>query len=129
MIERLQDDKSAICKGMFKRETDLSMFQGMKVFTDRGEEGIISGWFGKSGKFKVFFSQFPRQTRTRSCICISSVTHLTKKTNAFSSRAVDLANFENRFLTSTQTDRKSTTQKLVLPNLQLKVQFHSSMLP
>ena len=55
VIERLQDDKSAICKGMFKRETDLSMFQGMKVFTDRGEEGIISGWFGKSGKFKVFF--------------------------------------------------------------------------
>ena len=55
MIERLQDDKSAICKGMFKRETDLSMFQGMKVFTNRGEEGIIIGWFGKSGKFKVFF--------------------------------------------------------------------------
>jgi selenocysteine-specific elongation factor len=55
VIERLQDPNSAICKGMFKRETDLSLFQGMKVFTDRCEEGTISGWFGKSGKFKVFF--------------------------------------------------------------------------
>ena len=55
MIERLQDPNSAICKGMFKRETDLSLFQGMKVFTDRCEEWTISGLFGKSGKFKVFF--------------------------------------------------------------------------
>ncbi|KAK9842481.1 hypothetical protein WJX81_002027 [Elliptochloris bilobata] len=49
------DGRSAICKGMFKRDTDISRFAGLKVVTAAGEIGAIEGSFGKSGKFKVAF--------------------------------------------------------------------------
>ena len=54
-VERVQDGNTAIGKGMFKKETDLTMFTGMKVWTNRGEVGTIEGGFGKSGKYKVHF--------------------------------------------------------------------------
>ena len=54
-MERVQDENTVIGKGMFKKETDLTMFTGMKVWTKRGEVGTIEGGFGKSGKFKVHF--------------------------------------------------------------------------
>ena len=54
-VERVQDENTVIGKGMFKKETDLTMFTGMKVWTERGEVGTIEGGFGKSGKFKVHF--------------------------------------------------------------------------
>ena len=54
-IDRVIDAHYAIGRGMFKRETDMSSFQGMKVLTCRGEEGLIDGAFGKSGKFKLYF--------------------------------------------------------------------------
>ncbi|KAL3148593.1 hypothetical protein ABBQ38_014023 [Trebouxia sp. C0009 RCD-2024] len=56
-IDRVAPDGlSAVCKGMFKRETDISLFCGLKVTTANGEVGTVEGSFGKSGKFKV---QFP----------------------------------------------------------------------
>ena len=54
-VERVQDANTAIGKGMFKKETDLGMFSGMEVQTNRGERGVIDGGFGKSGKYKVYF--------------------------------------------------------------------------
>uniref|UniRef100_A0A7S0VU48 Selenocysteine-specific elongation factor n=1 Tax=Polytomella parva TaxID=51329 RepID=A0A7S0VU48_9CHLO len=45
----------AIGTGMFKKETDLEIFIGMKVFTGLAEEGEIIGKFGKSSKFRVHF--------------------------------------------------------------------------
>ncbi|GAX74045.1 hypothetical protein CEUSTIGMA_g1495.t1 [Chlamydomonas eustigma] len=55
-IERMQPDGiTAICKGLFKKETDISVFAGLKVHTTSGQEGVIEGSFGKSGKFKVTF--------------------------------------------------------------------------
>ena len=54
-VERVQDANTVIGKGMFKKETDLTMFTGMKVWTNRGEMGTIEGGFGKSGKYKVYF--------------------------------------------------------------------------
>jgi selenocysteine-specific elongation factor len=56
-VERFVDERSVIGKGMFKKETDLGMFAGMRVVTDRGEAGAIDGGFGKSGKYKVYFSE------------------------------------------------------------------------
>jgi selenocysteine-specific elongation factor len=56
-VERVVDAHSVIGKGMFKKETDLSLFAGMRVVTDKGEVGAIDGGFGKSGKYKVYFSK------------------------------------------------------------------------
>jgi selenocysteine-specific elongation factor len=52
-VDRVHDVKTVIGKGMFKKETDMTIFQGLRVFTSRGEIGTIAGAFGKSGKFKV----------------------------------------------------------------------------
>eukprot|EP00884_Botryococcus_braunii_P021357 jgi/Botrbrau1/7905/Bobra.9_2s0078.2 len=55
-IERvLEDGKTAICHGMLKKESDISLFCGMKVKSGAGEVGTIEGSFGKKGKFKVHF--------------------------------------------------------------------------
>jgi hypothetical protein len=41
-ISRIAPDGcSAVCKGLFKRESDLSFFEGAKVVTGRGEVGTI----------------------------------------------------------------------------------------
>jgi selenocysteine-specific elongation factor len=55
-IERVQDERTVIGKGMFKKESDLTSFIGMKVWTSSNECGTIEGGFGKSGKYKVYFS-------------------------------------------------------------------------
>nr|BAU61586.1 eukaryotic elongation factor, selenocysteine-tRNA-specific [Gonium pectorale] len=56
VIERLQPDgATAIVRGLIKKESDVAVFAGLKVFTGRGEEGVIEGSFGKSGKLKVHF--------------------------------------------------------------------------
>jgi selenocysteine-specific elongation factor len=55
-IERIAPDgASAICRGMFKKETDITPFVGAAVTTGRGEAGTIEGRFGASGKFRVAF--------------------------------------------------------------------------
>ncbi len=54
-IERVQDERTVIGKGMFKKESDLTAFVGMRVWTPKNERGVIEGGFGKSGKFKVHF--------------------------------------------------------------------------
>ena len=54
-VERWTNEYEAVCKGMFKKETDLSLFQNMEVQTGTGAVGTVAGSFGKSGKFKVSF--------------------------------------------------------------------------
>lgn len=57
-IERLESDRcTAVCRGMFGKDSDLSRFIGMAVRGPSGEMGILEGSFGKSGKFKVRFAQ------------------------------------------------------------------------
>lgn len=47
-----------ICKDMFKADTDMSLFVGLKVVHDNsGLEGKIMGTFGKEGLFHVRFPQ------------------------------------------------------------------------
>jgi selenocysteine-specific elongation factor len=56
LVARIQPDgMSATCSGLFKRETDMSIFQGARVMTGRREQGTIEGRFGTTGKFKVQF--------------------------------------------------------------------------
>lgn len=40
---------------LFKKETNMKLFIGMKVETEQGDVGEIKSSFGTSGKFRVFF--------------------------------------------------------------------------
>lgn len=42
-------------QGLFKKETDISLFLGMKLEGQRGEVGVIDSAFGRTGKFKAVF--------------------------------------------------------------------------
>ncbi|XP_066520617.1 selenocysteine-specific elongation factor [Hoplias malabaricus] len=52
-VERVTDDYTVIGKNLFKKETNLQLFVGLKVTLSSGETGIIEGGFGQSGKFKI----------------------------------------------------------------------------
>lgn len=55
-IERVTGNScNAVCRGMFKKETDISAFAGMKVISHSGVAGTLGNAFGKSGKFSVRF--------------------------------------------------------------------------
>lgn len=59
-VERVESDGcTAICRGMFSKESDLTRFIGMTVRGGpRGSTGgVLEGSFGKSGKFKVRFNE------------------------------------------------------------------------
>jgi selenocysteine-specific elongation factor len=54
MIERvLPDGMGAVCRGLFKRETDMSVFEGATVTIGSGLAGVVEGRFGTSGKCKL----------------------------------------------------------------------------
>ena len=58
VIERLEEDrKTAICKGLFGKNSDLAYFIGMEVRTLDGISGTLTSTFGQNGKCKVVFSQ------------------------------------------------------------------------
>uniref|UniRef100_H3AZ57 Eukaryotic elongation factor, selenocysteine-tRNA specific n=1 Tax=Latimeria chalumnae TaxID=7897 RepID=H3AZ57_LATCH len=52
-VERVSDDYTVIGRSLFKKETNLQLFVGLKVKLSSGEAGVIEGGFGQSGKFKV----------------------------------------------------------------------------
>eukprot|EP00210_Caulerpa_lentillifera_P005145 g4917.t1 len=51
-----EDQKTAICYGMFKQETDLSFYKGKEILLKNGHKGRITGSHGKSGDFVVSFN-------------------------------------------------------------------------
>ena len=54
-VDRVQDETTVICKGLFKPGTDMNLFIGMTVqLGAAGPVGRIEGTFGKS-KFKCVF--------------------------------------------------------------------------
>ncbi|ESN95480.1 hypothetical protein HELRODRAFT_102529 [Helobdella robusta] len=53
VIERKVDECTVICKNLFKKETNLDVFSGLKVRLSTGEDGYIEGSFGQSGKVKI----------------------------------------------------------------------------
>ncbi|KAM8930297.1 selenocysteine-specific elongation factor [Pelodytes ibericus] len=52
-VERVHDDYSVIGRSLFKKETNIQLFIGLKVNLSSGEDGVIEGSFGQSGKFKI----------------------------------------------------------------------------
>ena len=50
---QVTDDYTVIGRNLFKKETNLQMFVGLKVKLSTGEAGVIEGGFGQSGKFKI----------------------------------------------------------------------------
>uniref|UniRef100_A0A8C6TZX5 Eukaryotic elongation factor, selenocysteine-tRNA-specific n=1 Tax=Neogobius melanostomus TaxID=47308 RepID=A0A8C6TZX5_9GOBI len=52
-VERVTDDYTVIGRSLFKKETNLQLFMGLKVTLSTGESGVIEGGFGQSGKFKI----------------------------------------------------------------------------
>ncbi|GJP65914.1 hypothetical protein CLOP_g22813 [Closterium sp. NIES-67] len=62
VIDRVVDSHSLIGRGLFKKETDITKFVGLRVTTVEGTQGTIQSPFGKSGKFKVVFqSALPKE--------------------------------------------------------------------
>ena len=53
ICERLANDYEVIAKNMFKKETNIGLFEGLAVKLSTGEVGSIDGSFGQSGKFKI----------------------------------------------------------------------------
>jgi len=56
-VERMSDEYNVIVKSLFKKETNMALFTNMKVKLSTGEEGVIEGSFGQSGKIKVRVSK------------------------------------------------------------------------
>jgi selenocysteine-specific elongation factor len=52
-VERKHDDFTLIGRSLFKKETNMDLFNGLKVKLSTGEDGVIESGFGQSGKFKV----------------------------------------------------------------------------
>uniref|UniRef100_A0A8D1E9Z2 Eukaryotic elongation factor, selenocysteine-tRNA specific n=2 Tax=Sus scrofa TaxID=9823 RepID=A0A8D1E9Z2_PIG len=50
---KVMDDYSVIGRSLFKKETNIQLFVGLKVHLSTGELGVIDSAFGQSGKFKV----------------------------------------------------------------------------
>lgn len=50
---QVTDDYTVIGRSLFKKETNLQLFVGLKVTLSTGETGVIEGGFGQSGKFKI----------------------------------------------------------------------------
>lgn len=53
VVERAPSASSVIVKNIFKKETNLQVFVSMKVVFSTGEQGVIEGGFGQSGKIKI----------------------------------------------------------------------------
>ena len=53
LVERVMDEYTVIGKNMFKKETNIATFTGLKVTLSTGEAGLIEGGFGQSGKIKI----------------------------------------------------------------------------
>lgn len=54
VVERLVNENTVIVKNIFKKETNIEVFVGLKVTLSTGETGIIESSFGQSGKIKVY---------------------------------------------------------------------------
>ncbi|XP_074196582.1 selenocysteine-specific elongation factor isoform X2 [Rhinolophus sinicus] len=53
LVERVIDDYNVIGRSLFKKETNIQLFVGLKVYLSTGELGFIDSAFGQSGKFKI----------------------------------------------------------------------------
>uniref|UniRef100_A0A8C6BS44 Selenocysteine-specific elongation factor n=1 Tax=Monodon monoceros TaxID=40151 RepID=A0A8C6BS44_MONMO len=75
IVERVMDDYSVIGRSLFKKETNIQLFVGLKVHLSTGELGVIASAFGQSGKFKVHIPVFPDKVWNRFVILPKSKTN------------------------------------------------------
>ncbi|ESO86354.1 hypothetical protein LOTGIDRAFT_220667 [Lottia gigantea] len=52
-IDRVVDEYSVIGKNLFKKTTNMELFNNLKIELSTGEKGVIEGSFGTSGKVKI----------------------------------------------------------------------------
>lgn len=57
LVERANNEMELIGKNMFKKETNIHLFDNFKVKLDNGLIGKLDGPFGQSGKFKIRLDQ------------------------------------------------------------------------
>lgn len=53
VVDRMVNDHEVILKHLFKKESKIEVFANYRVTLSTGEEGIIEGSFGQTGKVKV----------------------------------------------------------------------------
>jgi selenocysteine-specific elongation factor len=53
IVDRASNQYEVIGKNMFKKETNIQLFVGLKVELSTGESGVIESSFGQSGKVKI----------------------------------------------------------------------------
>lgn len=53
VVDRMHDADTVIVRSLFKKETQLDLFSGLRVTLSTGEQGVIEGGFGQSGKVRV----------------------------------------------------------------------------
>lgn len=73
VVDRVNGTNEVIGRGLFKRDTDISVFFNLKVSVRTKsddndveaaeEEGVLESSFGKTGKFKVVFRQGPTNAK------------------------------------------------------------------
>ena len=61
---QVTDDYTVIGRSLFKKETNLQLFVGLKVALSTGEAGVIEGGFGQSGKYKIRVAGRPQRPST-----------------------------------------------------------------
>uniref|UniRef100_A0A1B6KGY1 Selenocysteine-specific elongation factor n=2 Tax=Graphocephala atropunctata TaxID=36148 RepID=A0A1B6KGY1_9HEMI len=57
IVDRIVNEHEVVCRNMFKKETRLDLFTGLRVNLSSGEGGIVEGCFGQSGKIRVRIPQ------------------------------------------------------------------------
>ncbi|XP_075852050.1 selenocysteine-specific elongation factor isoform X2 [Microcebus murinus] len=60
LVERATGEGGVIGRSLFKKETNIQPFAGLRVRLSTGELGLIEGAFGQSGKFKAASARRPR---------------------------------------------------------------------
>lgn len=53
VVDRMANEYQVIVKDLFKKESNVQIFTNLRVILSTGEEGIIEGTFGQSGKINV----------------------------------------------------------------------------
>ena len=61
---QVTDDYTVIGRSLFKKETNMQLFVGLKVALSTGEAGVIEGGFGQSGKYKIRVAGRPQRPST-----------------------------------------------------------------
>ena len=69
LVDRISNEYEVIVKNLFKKETNTQNFVGLKVTLSSGDEGVIDGSFGQSGKVKV---RIPNGIKDKSLVTTNS---------------------------------------------------------